>query len=344
MASGRLRRSPLPLLLCLVAFGVAACSGDEIQAPADPIEGTLTVDASQGWGYASLASQQAVVIADPAASADWDIGFNATSVMLNGGVAGPGGVSAYCLCQNAGATDAELLAMTAESEVGDFDGVTAAQIPASGFESERYVPAVDGWHTGSGASAIAATDKVWLLRLAGETSFAKFHVLSLEAPTATHPGRVTVEFAVQPAADAPFGPAQTVTVDAASPVSLDLDAGAITTDPALADLRFDGWTLKLNGGAGGTGKAAAAASTEAFAAITTASIDSRAYKADAFAGVFNSHPWYKYNLTGDHRITPTFDVYLLKRGDDVYKVQLVGYYGPAGETRRISFRYARLTN
>jgi hypothetical protein len=59
--------------------------------------------------------------------------------------------------------------------------------------------------------------------------------------------------------------------------------------------------------------------------------------------VFNSHPWYRYNLTGENIIHPTFDVYLVKRGDDVYKVQLINYYGAAGEPRHVTFRYARLT-
>ncbi len=93
----------------------------------------------------------------------------------------------------------------------------------------------------------------------------------------------------------------------------------------------------------GSGAAAAAVATEEFAAIATASTDPRAYLQDNFGGVFNSHPWYRYNLTGENIIHPTFDVYLIKRGDDVYKVQLINYYGSAGEPRHITLRYARLT-
>lgn len=177
----------------------AACSGGEITTPTDPpVAGTLTVDASTGWVHVSLAAEGTVAVEEPTASDAWDIGFSATSVQLNGGTAGPGGVVGYCICQNAGASDAEILAMTPTSELGDFEAVTAA------------------------------------------------------------------------------------TVDAAT-----LTAGA---------------------------------SAEAF----------------------TTHPWYKYNLAGDHYISPTFNVYLVKRGTRLYKLQLINYYGPAGESRRITFRYAQL--
>ena len=59
--------------------------------------------------------------------------------------------------------------------------------------------------------------------------------------------------------------------------------------------------------------------------------------------VFDEKRWFRYNVTGtDHQVWPTYDVYLLRRGGSVHKVQVIGYYGPAGEARRISFRYVRL--
>jgi hypothetical protein len=93
----------------------------------------------------------------------------------------------------------------------------------------------------------------------------------------------------------------------------------------------------------GPGAAGATPSAEPFATVTTAAVDARAYQVDAFAGVFGVNPWYRYNLTGENIIHPTFDVYLLKRGPDVYKLQLIDYYSPAGEPRNITFRYAKLT-
>jgi hypothetical protein len=183
-----------------IAMLLAACS-DGATAPeaVEPIR-TLTVDASTSWGYANLQGDTArlVSVADPAASADWDLGFMTTAVALNGGDAGPGGAVAYCVCQNAAATDADLQTMTPATELGDFEAVTAASIP----------DATGGWS----------------------------------------------------------------------------------------------------------------------------------------ADVFGEKKWYRYNLAGNHQIWPTYDVYLVKRGSEIYKIQLIGYYGPAGETRQITFRYVRLAH
>jgi hypothetical protein len=332
-------------VLPLVAALLAACASDELEAPPQPTEGTLTVDASTAWAFASLADESVVSVSDPVSSPDWDLGFNATRVMLNGGAAGPGAVLGYCVCQNAGTSDAEIVAMTAEAELADFDGVSQADIPAeASFEAEALQPAIDGWYSGTGAAAVAETDAAWLLRLQDGSSYAKMRVVSLSGPTATHSGSVTIEYAVQPTADASFGATQTAVLDAASLSSLDLNTGSTTPAEGEWDVSLEGFTLRLNSGVSGTGAAGATPSPEPFATVVSAAVDSRAYQVDGFAGVFGSHPWYKYNLTGENIIHPTFDVYLVKRGADVYKVQLTDYYSTAGEPRNISFRYAKLTD
>lgn len=323
-------------LLAAIPIALAACSSDEIEAPTPAAEGSLTVDASAGWAYVSLGDESLVQVADPATSTGWDIAFNATRVMLNGGAAGPGGVEGSCLCQNAAATDEQVLGFTAESEQADFEAVSAAQIPpAEAFETEALVPAIQGWESGTGAT--------WLVRLHDGVAHAKLRVLPLTTPTGEHAGPVTLEWAVQPAADQPLGPVQTATLDAAAATRLELSTGSITPAADAWDLELEGFTIRLNGGVSGGGAAAAATTTEDFTAITTAVTDPRAYQQDAFAGVFNSHPWYRYNLTGENIIHPTFDVYVIRRGSAAYKVQLVNYYGSAGEPRRITIRYALLT-
>lgn len=155
-----------------------------------------TLNAAQTWQYFSLNQAATVQIDGPASSSsDWDLGFFATSVVTNGGDAGPGGVTAYCVCQNASATSQQILAMTPESEAGDYEAITLSDVPP--------------------ATSFSAT--------------------------------------------------------------------------TFADKR-----------------------------------------------------WYKYNLAGDNRISPTFDVYVVKRGDAYYKVQLTGYYSVTNAPRHITFRYERL--
>lgn len=175
---------------------VGACARGEITLPAQSPAALLTVDASTAFTYVDLAAGAVVPQASPSTATTWDIGFNGTSVVLNGGSNGPGGVTAICLCQNAGATSDRILAFTAEGQASPFESVSAADIP----------------------------------------------------PNAS-------------------------------------------------------WS----------------------------------------ADVFATSRWYRYNLAGDNRISPTFDVYLIRRGASVYKIQLIDYYGPAGESRRISFRYAKVS-
>jgi HmuY protein len=337
-----LRTVPLPLLVALLA---TACSSDELNSPPEPTEGTLTVDASTGWAFASIADESLVSVSDPTTSDAWDVAFNATSVMLNGGAAGPGGVVGTCLCQNAGATDAEIIAMTADGELADFEAVTAADIPGdpNAYQPDALATAISGWYSGTGTTAVAESDAAWLLRLQDGTSYAKLRVTALEGPTDTHAGQVTLEYAVQPTAEAAFGATESVTLDASTATSLDLNTGSTTPADGEWDLSLEGFDLRTNGGVSGSGSVGATPSPEPFEAATTAAVDSRAYQVDRFAGVFGTHPWYKYNLTGENIIHPTFDVFLIRRGEDVYKVQLIDYYSDAGEPRHISLRYALLT-
>lgn len=328
---------PLSLVAAL------ACSSDDVTAPPVPEAGAMTVDASTGWVFVSLADS-AVVQATPSSSEseDWDIAFNATGVMLNGGVAGPGGVTGACLCQNAGATDAQILAMTPESELDAFEGVVS--VPAGlTFVSEQLVTAVTGWFTGTGATAAADPGAVFLVRLADSTSFAKVHVTQLQNPSSVSAGIVTLEYAVQADSTADFGSIQTVDVDLSGGAQqVDLNAGTTGASVANWDLALDGFTIRLNGGVSGSGDAAAAVAGEPFGDVTTAVTFGSAYRGDTFAGIFGAERWYRYDLAGDNRISPTFDVYVLQRGSVAYALQIVNYYDATDKPRHISFRFRRI--
>lgn len=325
---------------------LAACN-DAVTEPPLPVEGSFTVDASTAWVYVSL-SDSAIVSPTPSAreSSAWDIAFNATSVTLNGGAAGPGGVTGACLCQNAAASDAEILAMTAGSEESDFAAVTAVPSTAS-FVSDQLTPAMSGWYTGAGSSAAADANRTFLVRLADGASFAKARVTAIENASGTSAGRVTLEYAVQPAGSATFGDVKTVTFDATASTSAsmtaDLNSDAMGGSAGDWDIKLVGWDLLVNGGVSGPGAAGVATTTEQFGALTTATeTPPQAYRTDVYAGIFGTNRWYRYNLAGDNRISPTFDVYLLKRGTDVYKLQITNYYSATAQPRHITFRYERI--
>ena len=341
--SSALRRSRAAVVIGAAAF-LGAC-GDDVVAPPPPVEGTVTVDASQRYVYFSF-DEGEVVVPTPSASAssEWDVAFSATTVTLNGGSAGPGGVTGFCLCQNSGATDAQVLAMTPESEKADFDGVTAVPAAAT-FITDALTPAISGWFTGTGAAATANSAKTFLVRLADSVGYAKVRVTSLQNPTATSPGTVTLEYAVQPTAAGALGTTRTLQVDLTTPgaKSVDLETGALTNSATEWDLRLDGFTIRVNSGVSGPGKGGAAAGTGSFETITTAKEADQAYRSDSYAGVFGASRWYRYNIGGTgNRISPTFEVYLIKRGTSVYKFQILNYYNVTGDPRFITFRYEQI--
>lgn len=334
----------------LAALTLTACdegpTGPEGGAPA-----TLTVDATADWAFVTLGEEASEVeVGDATSSTAWDIAFFATDVMLNGGAAGAGEVEGHCLCQNAGATDADVIGMTAEGELGDFEAVTSADIPvdAESWLGDELVPAIDGWWTYNPATHVvsANADAVFKVRTHTGASYAKLRVTGIEDPTQAHAGQVTLEFAVQESAGTAMGATETLTVDvSAGPVYVDLVAGAVS-DETSWDLRLDGYTIRVNGGVSGAGAAGAIAAGAEFDAIADASDMGTHYRGDAFGGVFAtadaSRRWYRYNLEGTHLIYPTYNVYLVRTGEAVYKVQLISYYSGTGESRHITFRYARL--
>src|SRR5687768_10371157 len=85
-------------LLSLSLLSVA-CS-DAVTDPPALASGEFTVDASASWTYVSLADSVVVSLTSPRESSEWDIAFFATNVTLNGGDAGPGGVTGACVCLN----------------------------------------------------------------------------------------------------------------------------------------------------------------------------------------------------------------------------------------------------
>lgn len=327
----------------LLTGTLAACNTDSVTQPLPPAAGTFSVDAATEWVYVSLADSAIVRPSSPGESPSWDIAFFATNATLNGGEAGPGGVEAACVCQNATATGDEVLAMTPESELADFEAVTS--VPAGlTWTSDALSPAITGWYSGSGTAAVANPSRTFLVRLADSTAFAKVRVVNLEQPTTTTPGRVTLEYAVQDSPSAALRPVQirVVEVAATGATLVDLNAGSSVPLASGWDLKFEGFAIKVNGGMSGPGKGGAALATTSWAETTSAKTADRAYRTDSYAGIFGSNRYYRYSIAGDNRISPTFDVYLLRRGSTVYKLQIIGYYSQSGQPRTISFRYAQI--
>lgn len=339
-------------VLCAAALLVSACSSDESLGPGPTATQQITTDSAGAWVYVRFDDvAEKVTVASPSTSTGWHMAFMGTNVMLNGGAAGPGGVKGYCICQNGSPTNEQIAAMTASGELPDFEAVTAADIPvATEFVGDELDPAISGWYEGAaGASATVDAGETFLISQGSGASrlLGKLHVTAITSPTAESPGTITIEWAMQSTPGGAFGSTQTATfATAGGPKYLDLNANAVAS-VADWDLKVDGWMIRLNSGASGSGAwKALNAGRAPFASITTtfaASPPESTFRTDVFGGVFATQRWYRYNVTGtDNQIWPTYNVYLLAIGEEVYKVQLISYYNAGGQARWYTVRYARL--
>jgi hypothetical protein len=345
----------------LLAAGAAvlftACASDEATGPAvEPVDSATTevvVDASVRTAFIALGDTVRVVTpATPSSSTEWDLSFFATTVALNSGPAGPGGVRGYCLCGNENVSAAAIQTLTADNQRGAFEAVTAAQIPSDEqFAAESLIPRISGWFTGVGAAAQANPNRTFVLlrsRVLPVPLYGKFRVTSITGSTASAPGTVTFEYTMQATGTGPLPAVRSATVTVGSaPVYFDLVAGATSSASGTWDIQFDGFLIRANSGAsGGAGHLVAPPVDGAFGTLDLAALratPNAAFGQDQLGGPFGARPWYQYNVTGtDLQIWPNFNVYLVKKGDRVYKVQLTGYYDVTGKARVITVRQARL--
>lgn len=345
------RRTYFRLLLSLpLAIGLASC--DDNDGPVGPIDddepGTLTVDAVSGWAYVTLGDPAALVqVGDPNGSTAWDLALSATAVTLNGGAAGPADVRGFCLCQNDAATDEQVLAMTPAGQLAAFEAVTAADVPTDedAWLSDALSPALDGWwsYDFTTHTVNPVTTNSWIVRAADESNLFKLRVADITGATRGTAGAVTLEVATWEGDD--YGATRTITLDATDgPVRVDLLTGTLNGEDW--DLWLEGFDLRINGGVSGDGRAGVVDAGTSFDQTPPATEPpARIFAADEFGGVFEDHPWYRYNLTGSHDISPNFNVYLIETGSGIYKLQFTSYYRPSdGEARHVTFRYARLGN
>ena len=144
-------------LFVLAALSLGACNSSDVTAPTPQAEGSFTVDASQNFVYVSFADSSVITLTEPATqSSAWDIALFSTNVTLNGGQAGPGGVTGFCICQNTeeDPTNSDWLAMTPDSEKADFEAL-ASQLESKLSELIRF-----------GEQNDAITDKLHRMTLA----------------------------------------------------------------------------------------------------------------------------------------------------------------------------------
>ncbi len=341
---------------------LAACSNasDSTTTPPGSTDSTLVINASAATAYVTLGvPATSPSIGDPATSTAWDLSIGPDlDVAVNGGASGPGSDRAYCLCANQSLTLTQVEALTATQGATAFDAVTAASIPGdSVFVGDSASAAIGQWYNyNTTTHAITPSGTVYGIRLASTSGgYAKFRVTAIPSPGMSNAGPVTLQWAVEPTGSSNLGPDQQATVDLSSgaKVYVNLTTGdTSSTMPAAWDIALQGYTISVNGGSSGSGDVAAVVlvpssfytSYDSITAIPfgATGIPSNAFTTDGAGGAFLAAPAYQYDPVS-HQVYPTYNVYLIKKGSDVYKVQVTGYYNTGGVFGYITVRYAKLT-
>ena len=151
---------------------------------------TFTIDATnrEAWAYFSFATGDVVAVEDAENSDAWDIGFQRTKVILNGGISGPGMGSAVMLTETT------------------FEAVTAA--PADGYREDTedtlaiLAQSEKGWYIYTGPPThwiLPLEDRVFVTKAADGT-FAKVQFIGYykDNENKVDGGFVTFKYVHQP--------------------------------------------------------------------------------------------------------------------------------------------------
>ena len=336
--------------LAALPLFLVACE-DDATGPADPLaEGELTIDASSPvtFAYVSLETLSEVSISDAPSSTDWDLGFRRFGVKLNGGVAGPGSVEGANLLNSANRAAEEVLAFTRAYADSVWESVTADDIVGAPFQADGLVEAPgNAWFRFDPISGglVANSGAAWKIQTA-EGGHGVMRVVEITAPGPLV--SATLEVRYQAPGGTLAAPVQIVGSTAMGPAFYDIETGS-TVVPAGCnwDFSFDpGYAVTFNEACGaGTFPLDAAAD---FTAISAAD-DEPEYAPflSAIAGAFPSgfdgpEDVFWYNLEDNQILWPTYNVFLVRKGTDVFKVQVLDYYDSSGTSGFPTVRFEQL--
>ena len=334
-------------------FAVVACEGES--NPSGPnntttlpglneivTAGPLNASATDTLIYFNLASNKLV-----ASSQDWDVAFRRYEVRLNGGVSGTKGVLGYALDNNKSATDAQVIAFTAANTLATFSAFSDTQIPVdNAFVSDRLEENNVAYVNFAGAPS-ANTAAYWKVKTASG-GYALLHVTAIAYNLTGSLTSVTFESRVQTGAT--LGAAQQATVPiTGAPIAFSIAANAaVTASGCNWDVQVNPQTFAMTTNAACSAGSYPGPTSPTFATATSAS-DAAQYGLFLAAmvgpipnSVTDKSAPFRYSLQNDQRLYPSFNIYLVKVGVNVYKLQVINYYSDAGTSGYPTIRYARL--
>jgi hypothetical protein len=330
---------------------ISACESDS-NSPDQPGSGTLQVNATSATAFSfySFSGDSLVPAAGPANSSNWDIGFRRFTIQLNSGVAGPKDVRGFNLANNVGADTAAVLGFTPENQLAAFTAVSAGDIPNdTAFKAEDLGPDLSTWFRFDPVvgGLVANPQASWKLRRSASADYAVFRVSRMVAST-TALDSVVIQYRLQPSGGT-LGAIDSVKVGAGGAAP----GANLGTGTAVAATGC-GWDVKVTvafelqvNGTCGAGTFPVDIS-EDFTALTHAD-DAPEYglflaliSGPVPASFSDPNAPLLYNLAGDNRLSPTFNIYLVKIGTSVYKLQVIDYYNGAGQSGYPTIRYSKI--
>ncbi len=304
--------------------------------------GPLNASSTDTLVYYSFATGTLV-----ASTADWDVAFRRFEVRLNGGISGSKGVLGYSMQNTKTLTDTQIVALTVANTLAAFDSVRAAQIPAaSAFVADALVEDNTAYASFAGAPS-ANPVAYWLVRTANG-GYADMRITAIAYTPAGVLTSITVESRIQ--SGNTLGAVQQVTVPVAgatAAISL-VNNAAANPSGCNWDFQVDAqtWAITVNTGCSvgtfpGPASPAFANATAATGAPQYGAFLSGIAGAIPNAYNANTDP-FRYNLQGNNRLSPTFNIWLLQVGTSVYKLQVINYYSETGASGYPTIRYARI--
>ncbi len=285
---------------------------------------------------------------------DWQIQFQRFNVSLNGGVTGSGGVVGYDFTDSLSFAAASTL--NARVVEGNDEWV-----------EDEYDLQIDNWFDYDFQTfQLTINQNVYSMWDASGEHGVKFRVDSLVGagmPPDMGTAYITYFYQTMAGNVSLIGPTQQMVVPIGpAPAYVDFSSGGkvFPSDPANStdwDLRFFAYEIRQNTGPFGPGLCSAFPWYQELGDPTDInSVPQVAPGAppfyaptfpDGIVSVIGSDPnegsesWFDYE---NFILTPTFRTYILKDGNDLYKIQLVGYYHPVtGQSGNISMLFSALT-
>lgn len=295
-------------------------------------ESLVDATSSSHYSYYSFSRKDTVAISDSQAPSDtsWDIAFKRSTVILNSGVSGNGGVDGIDLAAIGNPDSVNFDALT---DIGSLGNPT--------WIEDSYDLIVDDWYSyNPNNHTLAPTRYIYIMKDA-LGNYVKFQVSNMANPgMPPNMGTITLVFDYSGASpNFPNSP-DTLSFDASGggPIYIDFSSGAVVnpSDPRTStdwDIAFTNYEVHQNSTVFGPGSAAAYAVWQDqidptdFNETMTAPTAPQAYFSDNLGSVMTN--WYNYN--GDtHTLTSKQHVYVIRDGSNYYKLQITTYYKAIG--------------